>query len=303
MKKIIRPGRFAFAIFVGLLFSAILVSQWGCTTVHPLMIARNVQVTGPIHQIPVRVTDGNMSGRLRVIPHIEFMKDNNLEGTADLNNGTDLTQYGQYDSTNNVRWNLPSYVAGLSLAYGLSKTVSLSLGGTYSKINGKESLEWDVGFALCFEDPGLGGRLEAGLQWQDIDYRTLLDSYNEQHNVNTGVNATTYLSSIERYGNFITGNFYCSFTLNTKFRSSPVNVFGRVGYGVTSVLTNDMLKLMEHGNISTSIGFLNLTPGVYFNITRSSRLVLGCDFISPVGMSSSSPRWLVVPVAQLGFTI
>lgn len=303
MKRIVRFYSLGFRLFLGLLFSTALISQWGCTTVQPLMIADDVQVTGPLHQIPVRVTDRDMGGHLRIIPHIAFMQQRSINGAADLNNGTDLTQYGIYDSTNNVRWNLPSYVAGLSLDYGLSKSVSLSVGGTYANVSGRESLEWDAGIALCFQDPNLGGRLEAGVQWQDINYRTLLDRFDEEYNWNTGANTVTYLYSIERYGKFQTGNFYCSFTLNSRFSGSPVNVFGRVGYGVTSVLSNEMLKLNEEGDISTSIGFLNVTPGVCFNITRWNRLVLGCDFISPVGMSSSSPRWLVVPVAQFAFTI
>lgn len=279
------------------------VNQWGCTTTHPLVIARSVDVTGPIHQVPVRVTDGNMKGQLRLTPHIEFSRERNFDGTTGLNNDISLEQYGNYDLNNNVNWTLPSYVAGLSLDYGLSEAVSLSAGTTYSDMNGRESYEWDGGLAVCFQDRNIGGRLEAGVQWQDIRYNVILDRYDLIRDWSTGQSTREYLYSISRYGKFLTANFYCDFVLNTKVKSSPVNGFVRAGYGVTSILSNDMLRATEDGDIATSVGFFSLTPGLFFDLTKWNRLLLGCDFITPAGMTGSIPRWLIMPLVQVDFTI
>lgn len=298
--RFLQIGVFA---FVGVLFPLTVFLLSGCTTTEPMVIARNVDVTGPFHQVPVRITDRDIDGHLRITPSILVTKKRNLDGATELNSDYDLGMYGPNDSTNNLHWNLPSYVAGLSIDYGLSRTLSFSAGGTYSKTNGKESFEWDVGLAACFQDKTIGGRLEAGLQWQDINYSALFDRYNLEHDWSTGEDAATYLYSFSRFGKFMTGNVYCNLTLNTKYQGSPVNGFVRVGYGVTSVLSNDMLRINENGDIATSVGFINITPGLYFNITRWNRLLLGCDFSAPVTMTSSTPDWLVIPVAQIDFTI
>ena len=279
------------------------VNQWGCVSTRPLVVARSVDIAGPIHQVPVRVTDGNIKGQLRLTPHIEFSREKDLEGTTGLNNDINLEQYGNYDSTNNVNWTLPSYVAGLSLDYGLSEAVSLSAGATYSDMNGRESYEWDGGLAVCFQDRNIGGRLEAGVQWQDIRYDVFLDRYDLIGGWSTRGSTSRYLYSIRRYGKFLTANFYCDFVLNTKVKSSPVNGFVRAGYGVTSILSNDMLRVSEDGDIATSVGFFSLTPGLFFDLTKWNRLVLGCDFINPAGMTGPKPRWLIMPLVQIDFTI
>ena len=289
--------------FVAVLFPVSVFLLPGCTTTEPMIIARDVDVTGPFHQIPVRITDRDMAGHLRIIPHIAVMQRTNFSGVADLNSESDLNIYGVNDSTNNLRWNIPSYVAGLSFDYGLSKTFSLSAGGTYSKADGKKSLEWDFGLAACFQDEAIGGRLEAGVQWQDLNYSALFDRYNLEYNWSTGDQVAAYLYSFNRYGKYLTGNVYVNLTLNTKYRHSAVNGFVRVGYGITSVLSNDMLRLNEDGDIATSVGFIDVTPGLYFKITRWNSLLLGCEFVTPATMTSSNPEWLVIPVAQIDFSL
>ncbi len=289
--------------FVCVLSLAASVIQWGCVSTRPVVLARSVDITGPIHEVPVRVTDGSMKGQLRLTPHIEFSGRKSLDGTTGLNNDTNLERYGNYDSTSNVYWTLPSYVAGLSLDYGLSEAVSLSAGATYTDMNGNKSYEWDGGMAVCFQDRILGGRLEVGVQWQDISYNVILDRYDLISYSSTDGSTVRYLYSIDRYGRYLTANFYCDFVLNTKVESSPVNGFVRAGYGVTSILSNDMLRATEDGDIATSVGFFSLTPGLFFDITKWNRLLVGCDFISPAGMTGSNPRWLIMPLVQVDFTI
>lgn len=287
----------------GIGFFAAAFSLWGCSISRPLVIARSVDLTGPMHQFPVRVTDRGIDGRLTLTPHVELFSSRTLTGRTNLNSDYDLADYANYDTANNVRWNLPSYEAGLSLDYGLSKTFSLSAGALYTNMSGREYYEWDGGLAACFQDANVGGRLEAGVQWQYIRYNVTLDRYNVTSNWSTGSTTTEYLYSFSRFGRYLTGNFYCNFTLNTKVKASPVNGFVRAGYGITSLLSDEMLKTRESGNISTSVGAVNLAAGFYFDIARWSRLVVGCSFISSTALSVSSPQWLVVPLAQMDFIL
>lgn len=303
MKRERRFREIGFRLLFGLVSAAGAVYQSGCTTVTPVVVARSVAVTGPVHRTPIRVTDGDIRGKFRFTPYVEVMPKRNVNGVTQLNVDYDSKKYGNYDSTNNVFWNLPSYVAGLSFDYGLSKIVSFSAGGLYSKVNGKESLEWDAGLAFCFQGRDIGGRFEVGVQGQDIGYDAFFDRYNLESSQSAGRNNVVYLYSFERYGKILTGNFYCNFTLNTKIPRSPVNGFVRGGYGVTSILSNETLRPNEDGDVATSIGFVSISPGIFFNLTEWNRLLLGCDLISPIGMNPSSPRWLAAPILQVDFTI
>jgi hypothetical protein len=257
-------------------------------------------VDGQIHQMPIRVNDGDMSGRLRISPYLELMPNTNMNGILQIQTNQDISQLPQYDTTKNLNWNLPSYVAGLSFDYGLSKVLSFSAGGNYSQADGKHSFEWDMGLGLCFDGDNSAGRIEAGLQWEDISYNALFDKYEIDHYF-SGVDSVKYLGPFGINGQHSAGNFYINLTLNTRYPNSPVNGFVRIGYGVTSLLDEDMFPQNETENISTSVGFISVTPGLYFDIGKSNRIVLGCQFMSPTSLDSSDPAWLVSPVVQFDF--
>ncbi len=288
-------GKGAIALFM-------VVVNVGCYEAGRVIQLRGVDVTGPIHQIPVRVTDGDAEGRLRVTPTFASMPGGSIDGRIEIERDSRLFDLHQYDTTNNLHWNLPSYVVGIALDYGTSKHFSFSLGANYSRTNEKKSYEWDFGLGWRFQDEYLGGRFEAGVQWQDIEYNAVFDRYKIDYSF-SGSDVVQYLYTFNRYGRYAWGNFYGSLTLNTVFRGSSLNGFVRAGYGVTSVLSNEMLRANEDGDIAATVGMINVTPGLFINLTKWSRLVVGCELISPVTMNSYSPEWLIVPVAQIDFTI
>ncbi len=147
----------------------------GCYGAGRVIQLRSVDVTGPIHQIPVRVTDGDSEGRLRVTPTFASMPGGSIDGRIEIKQDSRLFDLHQYDTINNLHWNLPSYVVGIALDYGTSKHLSFSFGGNYSITNEKKSYEWDFGLGWHFQEEYLGGRLGAGVQWQDIECNALFD--------------------------------------------------------------------------------------------------------------------------------
>ncbi len=289
-------------IFGGVFILTAAVAFNGCYIAEPVVQLNNIDVDGPIHQVPIRVTDNDMAGHLRVTPHIEFMPKRKLEGILQIQTDQGITNdFPQYDTTVNLQWTLPSYVAGVSFDCGLSKVVSLSAGGNYSEVNGKHFFEWDLGLGLCFEGENSGGRLEAGIQWEDIFYKATFDQYEVDHYF-SGADSVKYLYSFGGSGTHSNANLYVDLTLNTRFFDSPVNGFIRIGYGETSLIDASMFTGQESENISQSVGFVSLTPGLYFDVDKWDRLLLGCQFISPTSLNSSNPGWLVSPVVQFDFT-
>ncbi len=287
---------------IALITSVIAASMAGCSIVTNLVQLRDVKLTGPNHQIPVRVTDRDVEDHLRITPNFSITKNRNIDGNVEIDQDSRLYNLAGYDTANNLHWNLPAYVVGIGFDYGLSKHLSFSLGGNYSRTKEKKSYEWDAGLGWCFHDKYVGGRFEVGLQWQDVAYSATFDQY-EVVNSWGNPEEVRYLYSFNRYGKYMTGNFYGNLTLNTVFQGAALNGFVRLGYGVTSVLSNEMLRVNEEGDITTAVGMVNITPGLYINLTEWSRLVVGCEFLSPVSMNSYSPEWLIVPIAQVDFTL
>jgi len=274
----------------------------GCYVAEQVVQLNNLSVDGQVHQVPIRVNDNDMSGHLRLTPVFELMPKRNLDGVLQIGTNKEISSLPQYDTTTNLRWNFPSYVAGLSADYGLSKIISFSAGGNYSQVDGKHFFEWDLGLGLCFDGENSGGRLEAGLQWENIWYRATFDKYEVDHYIFGGEDSVKYLYSFSSNGNRSNVNFYVNLTLNTKFHSSPVNGFVRIGYGSTSLVDNDVLSGQEQGDVSQSVSFISLTPGLFLDIGEWNRIVLGCQFISPSSLNTSNPEWLISPMIQLDFT-
>jgi hypothetical protein len=252
--------------------------------------------------VPIRVNDNDMSGHMRVTPVLEFLPKRNLSGGLDIQTNSAISNLPKYDTTTNLRWDMPSYVLGLGVDYGLSKVLSFSAGGNYSEVNGNHFFEWDLGLGLCFEGENSGGRLEGGIQWEDMSYQALFDKYRVDHYILSGIDSVKYLSSFTESGTHSAVNFYANLILNTKFPASPINGFVRVGYGSTSLIDNSMFTNTNSESISKSVGFITLTPGLFFDVGKWNRLVLGCQFMSPTSMSSSSPAWMISPVVQFDFT-
>ncbi len=274
----------------------------GCYVSEQVVQLNNMQVDGQIHQVPIRVNDGDASGHLTITPCVEFMPSKRIEGSLQVPTDGEISSLPQYDTTMNLQWNLPSLVAGVGMDYGLTKVVSLSADGNYSQINGKHSFEWDLGLGLCFEGENSGGRLEGGVQWENMSYHAVFDKYEVDHYIFGGGDSIKYLNSFEVNGDRSDWNLYVNLTLNTRFANSPVNGFVRIGYSNTSLIDNDMFSSEDEVDYSKSVGFISLTPGLYYDMGKWNRIVVGCQFMSSSSLNTSTPGWLVSPVVQFDFT-
>ncbi|MGO9482688.1 MAG: hypothetical protein ACLP05_13040 [Candidatus Kryptoniota bacterium] len=300
MKTKLQSLRLREILYISVSLSAAAFMFDGCYVPEQVVELDNLKVDGQIHQMPIRVNDGDMSGHLRISPYLEFMPKTNLTGVLQIQTNQDISQLSPYDSTRNLDWNMPSYVGGLSFDYGLSKILSFSAGGNYSQADGKHSFEWDMGLGLCFDGENGAGRIEAGLQWQDISYDASFDKY-EVYQYYSGIDSVKFVDSFGINGSYSTANFYINLTLNTKYTTSPINGFVRIGYGVTSLLDDGMFPASQNVDISSSTGFITVTPGLYYDINKSNRIILGCQFMSPTSLDNSNPSWLFSPVVQLDF--
>lgn len=280
------------------------ISLESCTVIQQTAIINNVNIDGNIHQVPIRVNDGNMTGHVRITPNISILPVQRTTGTIKVPTYNAVELLPRYDSlSNNLRMNLPTYVIGLGLDYGLSDLFSLSADGNYYRVDGKQSFESDIGLALTFGGDQVASRLEAGAEFESSSYSAVIDQYKVFESgglFNLNVDSAAYKSSYTTSGNNPSVDFYVNFTMNSRIKHSRVNWFARVGYGFISILSP---SLPSAQNEQRAVGFLTFTPGVFYDINDWSRLVVGCRFMSATSGFYFSPNWLISPVAQVDFTI
>ncbi len=54
---------------------------------------------------------------------------------------------------------------------------------------------------------------------------------------------------------------------------------------------------------SSTAGFINLTPGIYFNFSEVSRVLLGCRFYIETQIGGADPKYFIMPMMQVDFTL
>lgn len=295
--------RYFFILLGSVVVAASGISLESCTGFQQTAIINNINVDGNIHQVPIRVNDGDMTGHVRITPNISILPVQRTSATIKVPTYSAIELLPRYDSLNgNLHMNLPNYILGLGVDYGFSDLFSLSADGNYYQVGGRRSFESDFGLGITFSGDQIASRIEAGAEFESSSYNALIDQYRvfESGNLfNVTVDSAAYQSSYTASGNNPSVDFYVNFTLNSRIKHSRVNWFARIGYGFTSILSP---TLPTAGNEQTAVGFLTFTPGVFYDINKSTRLVVGCRIMSAMSGYNMSPNSLISPIAQMDFT-
>jgi hypothetical protein len=287
----------------------------GCgTTVQDVLYLQNVEVQGPASQPPIHVTTKNTGAKsVYVTPHFSINPKTSLSGNLS-------PQYsGQIPSTltdfqrKGITWKLPSLQLGFDLDYAFSDNKALMLGVGQSVIN-QHSL-WD-GYAGIGFFGGEGNsrvRLDLGLQFQQLSYNaaTVLTRTETPLFGKTSTRTIYFVDS----GKDTHVNFFASFTINSAYDDRFTNFFFQAGLN-TQKLTN----YSPHTSVTPVFPFLTTyvesdqraessalwlyaVPGVYFNVGKSNRLLLGVRTSYQVGIGSANPSVFFSPVVQFDWKL
>lgn len=309
----------------------------GCTTVQTLYL-QDVEVTGPINQSPIHITDSSgtsvtISARFSYNPEKEIKA--KTEGTPKVNedgfyqvdtiynNGT--ITYKKNSRANlypypgqNLTWNFATVTAGLDFDFKLSRNFALFAGVNYASGNNKSLWGGTGGLGVFGVKNGIAFRFDAGLHIQSIAY----DAYTIAE-----VKETSFWGSTEEYVIFyhdIDESTYfdpfVNFTFNTAKRDWVLNIFLNAGYSVQTLLdfepktidydwfplfppfvyntttTNDFRG-------ETTAGFLHFTPGVYFNLSEQSRILIGARVFYETQLEEATKNLFILPMMQMDFSL
>lgn len=290
----------------------------GCVT--ETIHLQNLSVDGPLALPPVHVTADSAANSWHITPRFTANSERSMTGRVDghtrvnargvyqvdtiQNNGS--ISYSERDGVNtytfegeNLAWTLPRYTLGLDFDYTLTNHLALSLGLSYSPGNPQEYWGGTVGLGYFFYNRGLGGRLEGGVIFQSRSY-----TVDYVHVVDPAFSQTSDVTFLRKTGRDMSTNIYTSLTVNSMRAEWLVNFFMQVSLStqtlvdVTSPQSNG-LEEMRVNHLST---FLSFSPGLYLNLTPSSRVILGLRLAHGMSIEDASHDFVPMPLIQLDFT-
>ncbi len=324
-----------------LLFPAALLA--GCVTEEYTLYLQDVNVSGPISQPPVHVTSNKKAGSLSVTPHIAINtnKGHTVAGRIDGHSPVDVSGVYRVDTLfssdhtisfreragannysfigNNLLWTLLDATFGVDVDYAISKHVALSFAANYSSADGIGLWGYGAGLGFFSESDKSAIRFDAGIQVQTLAY--------EAHTVVVTKTTPWFSSDTEERVGFYRDkgtssplDFYASLTFNTKYEGWSPNIFAQVAVSrqalasfkpaapeTAPISLPPFIYLPEvivhdaRGKFSSTV--FVITPGVYFELSPSARLLAGAHIDIQTDITDSSPGTIILPLLELEFSL
>jgi hypothetical protein len=297
-------------IIPAIVFLAVIWS--GCVTIHDEVFLQNAELDGGIAQLPVHITTSPMKEHnLRVSPHVSVGLQRQWATGLKKQYSKAIPDTLEDFQWKGVRWHIPIVRFGFDLDYGLGKNVSNMLGVSSSLGDERQFLNAYYGIGFSSVDSSAGFRLNFGLQYNEISYRSATVLV-RQISGKFSSSETYYL--VDR-GKDYHLNLFADMTLNTSRSDWFLNYFFQVGVCPQSLtsFTPENSDAEEHnpfvvshvksdGRAETSVFWLNGTAGVFFRVGDSQRVVTGLRFLKDLKNESGSSGLLVIPVVQFDWT-
>lgn len=331
MKHLIKYYKILFALVFAIIF-------FSCTTVKTLYL-QDVEVTGPINQSPVHITDSTKTPSVTLSMRFSYNPEKEIKATTDGTPMVNAQGFYQVDTTfnsggtitytktpgvnrypypgQNLTWDFATVTAGVDFDFKLTRNFALFAGVNYAGGNNKSLWGGTGGLGFFGINNGIAFRLDLGLQIQSMAY----DAFTIAE-----ISETSFLGSTDEYVLFYhdideSTHFdpFVNFTFNTAKKDWVVNIFFNTGYSIQTLLdfepkTIDVVwfpfppffyneTIISDFRGETTAGYFHFTPGVYFNLSEQSRIVLGARFFFETQLVEASKNLFIIPMMQVDFNL
>ncbi|UCH65745.1 MAG: hypothetical protein JSW63_01015 [Ignavibacterium sp.] len=282
----------------------------GCGNFFETVYLRQAEVTGPIVTSPIHLADSSFAPSLTVSPSFTYNTGNSFTG-----NVKEFTTLFDLDSAfipsdHSLLWNITIVSMAIDLDYRVSKNFAISCGAFYSTNSNFNSWGGNIGVGFVEIIYSSAFRIDIGVQIHTMQYNT--------YSV-LGKGVASYSGPLYDYIGFFHDvgkdthiDPYVSLTYNTVYKNWPFNIFFNAGYSVQTLFHfepktpyynffGDYTPTDERG--SSTAGFINLTPGVYFLLGESSRLLIGSRFYFETQIQDADPKLFIMPMVQFDFRL
>lgn len=306
----------------------------GCTTTDYTLYLQDVTVKGPIGQPLVHITNNNLERPLRITPHISFNTNASLGGRIDGHSPVDSTGtyrvYTTVDSSShvvtfhespgsntqsftgqNLVWKMPSASFGLDVDYTASRHVALSAGASYSTVDGDGLWGYNVGLGLYSESEFSAIRFDGGVKWQELLYEASTVVVRKESD---GTTSSDQVGFFRDRGKSTPRDFFAAVTFNTKHADWLLNIFAQAALSKQSLakfqprIIEPLLLyppifspavIVHDQRAEFSSTFVIFTPGVYFDVDPTVRVLAGTRISVQTEINDSSPGTFVLPFFEL----
>jgi hypothetical protein len=278
---------------------ALAMASPGCT-VRETVYLQELHSRNAVSQPPIHLNVGDSAQYLYLSPRVTITSPRELTG--------DLEGSGPYKTTErNLRWTIPASSFALDLDWKLSPGLAISAGANYSNEKQKGLWGGNLGLGLLFNGEDIAGRLDGGIQLQGISY--------EAASVVVVETQPWFSSSTDQYVGYFLDvgrssaiNLYVSLTLNTKASQSPVNGYAQIAVGSQNFAdfrpTHQQIIMpfvdlsYTDARVQSSSTYVMFSPGLYFSLSPTLRLLVGARLAWQLEVAKSSPGMLVIPTMQ-----
>ncbi len=293
-------------IFAGFICLLLFIN---CSTTNQTLYLREAEVYGPISQPPIHLTDSSDTPSVTFSPKFSYNTKKTLIGDVSQSAGFFGSDTIFVPSENSLTWNMSTVYAGLDIDLILSRRFAISMGVNYSSQSGFEAWGGTVGIGFFDYNKGSAFRFDVGLNIQSMRY----DAYTVVSSVTTGFFGGTdeYIAFYNDVGKSTSFNPYINFTYNTAYKSWPVNLFISAGYSIQTLFNFEpRTSYYAFGTFTVTdlrgnatAGFFNFTPGIYFFLGESNRILLGSRFFLETQINGADPTLFILPMIQFDFRL
>jgi hypothetical protein len=284
----------------------------GCGTVQDTIYLQNVEVQGPAGQPPIHVTAKSTGEKsVHVTPHVSINARTSLSGSLSPQYSGRVPDTLPSFRRKGLNWNLPKAQFGFDLDYAFSDSKALMFGISQSVISQRSLWDGYAGIGFFGREKNSAVRLDLGVQLQEVAYdaATVLvrtetplwgkpstqTCYYVDSDKDTHVNffATVTFNSI--HDDWLANPFFQA-GLSTQKLTDFSSRNSRVESGLYTYIRTDQ-------RAESSAFWLYAVPGVYFNVGKSNRVLLGVRISDQVGIENANPSVFFCPVLQFDWKL
>ncbi|MFV1976183.1 MAG: hypothetical protein ACC651_10570, partial [Candidatus Scalindua sp.] len=218
----------------------------------------------------------------------------------------------------NLLWNIPTFTAGIDFDFVLTRNFALFGGVSYSSQKSGGVWGGTAGLGLFRNGKNVSFRFDAGVHIQTMKYDAYTVADIKTENIFNGSDEyVVFYHDIDKSTNF---DPFINLTINSANREWLLNFFINAGYSVQSLYDfgpqtpdkryyNFLLlfptgtSITEDFRCESTAGFINITPGIYFNIGENSRVLLGVRFYFETQLDNPSTSTFIFPMLQVDFRL
>ncbi|MBI5472069.1 MAG: hypothetical protein HY961_06955 [Ignavibacteriae bacterium] len=298
------------------LFAIISLVFAGCAS--QSVYLQQISVDGPQVQAPLFITNANKPGEIRIAPRIGINLGQVLAGRAlghskvnadgiykvDTVIANGARSYFEPDGANtkpfegnNFSW-LPTKVnVSLAVDYVWVKNISFVGGLSYGASASESYWGGEAGVGFFFESRNFGVRIDLGAHISTNSYAV---DYVVMDPPFTFETRRKQVAFYHDEGKETDVTSYAAFTANTKIPSWPVQLFTQATINrQTLVHLKQKASFSDESTVLSSVSYFIVTPGLYFDFSSRSRMLLGVHLRDETELLGAHPGVLVTPFVQL----